>query len=498
MFSNTAYEALYQYLGLELHSQFITAITSEVFFKAMVLLIFGVVFFVTITKFFSRYMPNSLVSKRHIPLSAFVKVIFCLFLGLALLRVGSNTGVKNYYGESWTDNPYIKTRYGDVKDKTKVSFVFDLLSRTAEESSAFLGRIIDKIMAKSHSQLGAPNFFYKAIMYSGTATINDEHLRELVHFYTENCFEKALPLIGEARAQDKLNSFFNSNSNIDQKLSEISIKTEEDTPYNCLDVKNEVRANLKQYATDHHVRFVRSSGKFVYPIEDEAAQNMHMANMLVNHYLDNKESVMGIMKGSQLPGTTGRVFQYLNRLFSFDAILSIFGFSEEHGSSEAAVRSQKFSEHLARAPHVAGLIKLALVAVFPFLIFFVVAGKWKVLAYWFVMYFSGLLWTPLWVLFYHIMTSIAQSSEVIQELGHFSDGVSLYGAKLVSSRIYYFYSIYSWVQLLVATLTTGSAFFFLRPMLMENNEESAPEFIGGASDTASTATKAVKTVGAVL
>lgn len=66
------------------------------------------------------------------------------------------------------------------------------------------------------------------------------------------------------------------------------------------------------------------------------------------------------------------------------------------------------------------------------------------------------------------------------------------------SRIYYFYSIYSWVQLLVATLTTGSAFFFLRPMLMENNEESAPEFIGGASDTASTATKAVKTVGAVL
>ena len=41
MFSNTAYEALYQYLGLELHSQFISAITSEVFFKAVVLIIFG-------------------------------------------------------------------------------------------------------------------------------------------------------------------------------------------------------------------------------------------------------------------------------------------------------------------------------------------------------------------------------------------------------------------------------------------------------------------------
>ena len=63
MFSNTAYEALYQYLGLELHAQFIQAITSEVFFKAVVLIIFGVIFLITTIKFFSRYMPNTLVSK---------------------------------------------------------------------------------------------------------------------------------------------------------------------------------------------------------------------------------------------------------------------------------------------------------------------------------------------------------------------------------------------------------------------------------------------------
>ena len=156
------------------------------------------------------------------------------------------------------------------------------------------------------------------------------------------------------------------------------------------------------------------------------------------------------------------------------AFYPFWDFLSTHGASEAASRSQKFSEHLARAPHVAGLIKLVLVATFPFLIFFVVAGKWKVLVYWFVLYFSVLLWTPLWVLFYHIMTSIAQSVEVMEELGHFSDGISLYGARLVSSRIYYFYSIYSWIQLLVATLTTGGAFFFLRPMLMENKQEISP------------------------
>ena len=223
-----------------------------------------------------------------------------------------------------------------------------------------------------------------------------------------------------------------------------------------------------------------------------------MANMLVNHYLDDKESVMGIMKGSQVPATTGRVFQYLNRLFSFDAVLSIFGFKDTHGSSEAAVRSQSFSEHLARAPHVAGLIKLVLVAIFPFLVFFIVGGKWKVLVFWFILYFSVLLWTPLWVLFYHIMTSIALSAEVMQQIGQFSDGISLYGAKLISSRIYYFYSIYSWVQLLVATLTTGSAVYFLRPLLMESKQETAPDFLSDASSTASNATTAVKAVGAVL
>ena len=501
MFSNTAYEALYQYLGLELHSQFIAAITSEVFFKAMVLIIFGVVFFITVLKFFSRYMPSAIVVRKPVPLSAFVKIIFCLFLGLALLRVDSYVGVQDYDdGEFWSNNSYIQDYYGDMKNEIKVSFIFELLSRTAEESSAFLSRIIDNVMTRNHSQLSAPNFFYKAIMYSGAATIEDEGFKELIQLYTESCFEEVLLLSGYANAQDRnrLNAFFNRDQDIDQKLSEIVIIKEPNQRYDCLDVKNTVREVLQEYAIAHHIKFVRNSGKHVYPIRDEAAQNMHIANMLVNHYLEDKEAVMGIMKGSQLPGTTARVFQYLNRLFSFDALLSILGFSDSHGVAEAAERSQRFSEHLARAPHVAGLIKLALVAIFPFLIFFIVAGKWKVLVYWFVLYFSVLLWTPLWVLFYHIMTGIAQSVEFIEELGRFSDGVSLYGARLVSSRIYYFYSIYSWVQLLVATLTTGGAFFFLRPMLMENKQESAPEFVGGASNTAGTTSTGVKAVKAVL
>lgn len=54
MFSNTAYEALYQIIGLSLHAKFIEIITGETFFKGLILMIFGAVFFFTILKFISR------------------------------------------------------------------------------------------------------------------------------------------------------------------------------------------------------------------------------------------------------------------------------------------------------------------------------------------------------------------------------------------------------------------------------------------------------------
>ena len=69
MFSNTAYEAVYQYLGLEIHSRFIEVITSQKVFLATIVMIFGFMFFLTTVQFFSRYMPGALVARRHVPLS---------------------------------------------------------------------------------------------------------------------------------------------------------------------------------------------------------------------------------------------------------------------------------------------------------------------------------------------------------------------------------------------------------------------------------------------
>jgi hypothetical protein len=177
---------------------------------------------------------------------------------------------------------------------------------------------------------------------------------------------------------------------------------------------------------------------------------------------------------------------------------------ELQGASESAKRAQEFSEHLARAPHVAGFIRMLLIAIFPWLMFFVVAGKWRVLVVWFWIYFSVLLWTPLWTLLYHIMLGISMSSEVMESFGRLTDGVSLYAAALVNHRLYYMFSIYSWVQLLVATLTTGSAFMFLKPMLGEGDSESKPEFLESLSSATTGAVgggvkgAATGAVGAVL
>ena len=174
-------------------------------------------------------------------------------------------------------------------------------------------------------------------------------------------------------------------------------------------------------------------------------------------------------------------FQTLNRFFSWDGILGAFGLRDTQGASEAASRSQEFSEHLARAPHVAGFIRMILIGIFPWLMFFVVAGRWRVLLVWFWVYLSVLLWTPLWTLLYHVMLGVAMSSEVMQAFGQMTDGVSLYSAALVNHRLYYMFSIYAWAQLLVATATTGAALMFLRPILSHGNQEESPELHGDRS-----------------
>lgn len=484
MFSNVAYEAFYTFLGLKFHERFIQAITSEAFFKGLVLLIFGVLFVMTILKFFSRYMPGSLVDRRHVPVTGFIKVIFFLFLGLSLLRVDSATTVQNFNRQTWHGNPYIMNKVGDLRGQYQVSFIFDLLSRSAEEISALLGRIVDKVLSKTHSQLDAPDFFYKAVMYAGVSTIEDENLKELVNFYTNECFEKVLPMIQSVDRQNFIEKAFFANSTqgaINQKLNEIVVSGSGSQAETCLDVKEDVRDRLMSLAHTkssvwNHVKTVMNSDVFGF-FDGENFDNLIASNMLVNHYLDEKEGFAGVMQGSQVPGAVSWFTQYLNRLTTVDGALSLIGLGDKHGSMEAAERSKQFSEMLARAPHIAGAIKMVLIMIFPWLMFLVVAGRWKVLVIWYAVYCSVLLWTPLWTLTYHIMLNISLSGEVMESFGRISDGVSLLGGRVITSRIYYMYSVFTYIQIMIGMLVTGGTLFALRPLLHETQSEHQPEFL---------------------
>lgn len=491
MFTNTAYEALYEYIGLSLHSKFIEIITSHKVFGGLVLIIFGTMFFVTSAQFFSRYMPGVLVKHRSVPLSKFAKIIFCLFLGIGILKVGSHTSVSSFTGQSWHENSYVISHLGKVKPDYKVSVVFDILSRTAEEFARLLSRVVDSIFQSTNSQLEAPNFFFKAIMYAGSASIDDPGLKKSIEYYTEECLDRVLPEI-EENSESIMDRFFSRNDKVDRKLNQIVLSAPKEPPYTCLDVKNELQEGLRSYTKITTGNLDGTYNKYLPNdiVTEERWDNLKMSGLLVNHYIDQREGLMGVQKGSQLPTNSGRVLQYVNRFFSVDGLLSLVMGKEYHGAPLAASRAQDFSENLARAPHVAGFLKMVAIFVFPWLMFFVVAGRWKVLVYWFLIYFSILLWTPLWTLLYHIVASLSLSAEVLGAFGELSDGISLYSSELVTSRLYHIFSVYSWLQLLIGTLFTGSLIYFIRPVLTDTESDEMPEAVGNA-------TKVGKTVGAI-
>jgi hypothetical protein len=497
MFSNTAYEAFYQYLGLSLHSKFIEVITSQKVFLGLIVMIFGFLFFLTTVQFFSRYMPGALVNRRHVPLSKYVRIVFLLFLGISILKVETSTGVKRFNGQSWHQNPYIHGQIRDVAPQYKVSFLFDLMSRTAEETSALISRVVDQLFETSHSQLDAPNFFFKAMMYGAAATIEDTDLKHTIHFYTDECFDRILPLIGDEAKQNKVDSFFSDSSEFDRKLSTLVIEIPDRTPYNCLDVKNDLRTHLRAYAVGKDGGMGRELDNHLKqwnPFNATGWENYRVSNFLVNHYLEEHEGALGLQKGSLLPQNSGRIYQYLSRLGTLDgwrSLLSNHKSDEGLGATLAASRSLEFNENLARAPHLAGFIKMLLIAVFPWLLFFVVAGHIRVLIYWFLSYLSVLLWTPIWTLLYHIMLGISLSSETLAAFGKLNDGISLYSAELISSRMYELFAVYAWLQVLTGTLFTGLVLWFLRPMLGDTEKDKMPDVVDDTTRAISTGARVV-------
>lgn len=481
MFSSTAYEAFYTYIGIYLHEVSIEIITSQEFLIALLVLIIGFSFLMTSWKYFSKYMPSFFVATRTLSIYSFFKIMVCLVIGFSLLKVDAPMRVKNYKRMSWHTNPYIESRFPAIEESYKVSFIFDLLASSAEEISYLASLIVDKLFQRTNSELEAPSAFYRAILYSGSITIDDVELRDKISVYGSSCFDKVLPLIGMAKKRDKIDEFFKKNGVVDQDLKAIPIELENGQVISCFQLKQEVRKHLWEYA--------KSKGAKLRPYIDsipdnsqwsfEANNNLIASAALVNHFLSKSEDIVGTQRGAKIGGQSGgKLANALigwYRSFSFGGFLTLMGFRELVGSALTAKRAEKFSEYLQRAPHLKGMVKMFLIALFPWLVFFIIAGKWKVLVYWFAIYVSVALWTPIWVLLYHLMTSIALSVDVMEGFGRLSDGISLYGSALITAKLYQFYAIYSWLQIIIGPLPTLIlAYGMFSSLLQDSETEVAP------------------------
>lgn len=484
MFSSTAYEAYYTYIGLYLHQTSIDIITSQGILIALLVLVLGITFMIGTWRFFSKYLPPGFGRGRTVGAGFFIKIIACFLIGVSLLKVNGTSEVKDYNRKSWHNNPYITSRTQSLHDKFRVSFVFDMLTRSAEEVAAFANDIVDRIFSTNgtNSELKAPNAFYKAILYAGSQSIDNPVLRDKIDYYTDSCFDQVLPLIGLASQKDKMDVFYGKDGIIDEQLSKISLTLDDGSTSNCLNLKEEVRQDLWNFASEKGARFYRKyHGVFSIhsiPVSEQDERNLIASNALVNHYISQSEDSLGVQEGSEIRGSFANVLRAWNRFWSWDGFLTMMGHKDQVGAGLTVERAEKFSEYLQRAPHIKGVVKMFLIFLFPWLIFFVIAGRWKVLIAWFALYFSVLLWGPIWSLLYHIMTSIAVSTDLMTEWGRISDGISLYSASFITVRLFQFYAIYSWLQILVGPLPTIIlAYGMFSSILSDSQSEQAPQMV---------------------
>ena len=477
MFSSTAYEAFYTIIGLYMHESFVKLITSGVIFRGILILTFGVVFFCAVWGYFKKYLPSSFGGGKGTHLGTFVKIFASFLLGASILKVGAFSEAKNYKRISWHHNDYIETKIPNLKESYKVSFVFDIMTQSAEEVAKFLSTLVDRLFEKTNSELHAPSAFYKAILYAGSVSIDDPQLRSLIGLYSVRCFDEVIPLIEEGKRVNMLSKFFRpSRGVVDRKLKDISLNTQKGE-ITCYDLKEQVNLDLLRYSK--RVQNKTLSYRDKISLKFSRNHTNEVISSLLNNYFTEKSEThwLNVQKGVKIPSDNVANFLIgMHRFFQFDGILSLFGGERFEGVGLSVARAMQFNEYLKRAPHIKGMVKLFLIAIFPWLIFFVFAGRWKILIAWWAIYASVLLWTPLWILLYHLMSSIALSTEVMTAFGTLNDGISLYSSELIVNRLYQFYAIYFWLQILIGPLPTVIlAWGIFTGFLREGQEESAPE-----------------------
>jgi len=325
-------------MGLRFQEEVTHWITSQVIFRAMIVIIFAVAFFAFLMQFASRYLPIFFTARRA-SIGKVVMLTFSLCFGISLLKAGTGITPGNMSGASWAQNPYIVSQTPSVQDQYQVSLIFRLLSGLAEELSRGLSFVVDATFSRTNPQSTAPNFFYKAMLGAASDTIDDPSVKSAINYYTDECLSKVLPQFDQNADGGFLDRYFSREGGADQRLAQIPLGS---GPYsNCLELKRGMNQSLSDYAKSHSSVYERAvaEGSAIDKFWRGFGQNYDnwvTSNLLVNHYLEEQEGSLGLQKGTELPGTGGRVVQYIERFFSVDGLLSILGRRDLKGASIAA------------------------------------------------------------------------------------------------------------------------------------------------------------------
>lgn len=486
MHALTAVEAYFTYMGLYWYTEIVRFLASDHFVRAFCLLVFGVLFLTTVIQLFARQMGTTVFTSSHVSVGTLVKVIVCYLLGLACLKVSNHTMVKTFTKESWEDSPYIVSRLGSVDKDIRLSLPVDLMVRSAEEISWLMTKLTDLLMKGPHSNAESPNLYYKALLLAGATTIDDPKLRSKLELYSQDCIERLLPSF-EKTVNDRksgADGLLNLSEASSNALSEIQL----DGGKTCFDLRQEVQNDLHQVALPSMgwEENVLSKLKGPSPISTEQMSNFKVSSALLNFYIEKNEKGMGVINGGEVQGVYGRILQYLGRLVSHEGILRSLNLRESAGVGVAVERAKEFNEQLRMAPMILGLTKAALLVASCLLPFFIIALKWRVVIWWFMVYLSVCLWVPIWTGLYHLLTNVFVVPETMKLFGQMTDSYSLYSAMLISDQAYYISSAISWAQIAVGPGLSAMVGFFAGQWLLSSRGDHMPVAIQQVTEASTT------------
>ena len=485
MYSNIAYEVFYIYQGLAVHQMFVEFLTQNVIFRALFYMLIAFTIWGVIVGFATKRVAFAFFPHSNITGASVLKIMFSIILGLSILHLNSSMTVLDHKGQSWSNNGYLKKELGQrIQNENQVSVLMDFVVTPIEAFSSMMTNWIEYYFSVGNQQNIKSDYFYRAVMAAGTATISDQSIVKKLDVFNQQCLQKVYAELQQklAKNPDKLVStivdkFYRGELFV-AKLQKIMVENK-----NCNQYNEELKNDLVSYVQSNDNLFWRRMRS--PKVEDIDRKNLILSGMLANYYHESTGHGL-IHEGAKLAGS-GKYMQYLRKLLSLETLdIVTFGAFNLSGSGAASSLANQFSENLKRAPHLRGWIKMLLIGVFPFLIFFLLLGRWKYLVGWSLFYFSVCCWTPIWTLLHHINLKMLQSIETVNALKNVTNGFSVYSVTLILSKINYSYAVYALLQTSLGIGFTVMFFAFVTmPLLKDKTPDNAPgELTGGAKAAA--------------